>query len=74
MSAKDMEKYSYVVNIPDGPGGDSVTHEGALANCERCAQPFQVSAKKDVDECFYHWGKPFSKVVNGKVCSVRLNR
>jgi hypothetical protein len=65
-----MEKYGYVVVIPDGPGGDKATHEGALANCERCSQPFQVSSTKDIDECFYHWGRRYSKVVNGEICLV----
>lgn len=65
--AADLVQWGYFVEIPDGPGGNQPSLEGKVAKCERCGQPFQVKRKEDADECIYHWGKPFTTTINGKL-------
>jgi hypothetical protein len=67
LSMADMQKWGYFVDIPDGPGGELPHLEGKIAKCERCTQPFQVKRKEDADECIYHWGKPYTTTINGKL-------
>lgn len=62
---EDMRKWGYFVEIPEGPGGKEPSIEGKIATCERCNQPFQVKRKEEADECIYHWGKPYTKKMNG---------
>jgi RNA exonuclease 1 len=42
MSREEMEKHDYVVEVPDGPGGDRPTEEGNAIECEKCGQSFVV--------------------------------
>jgi RNA exonuclease 1 len=72
MSVTDMQKCGYVVDVPGGPGGDKPTQEGALANCERCSSPFQISGMQLRDACLHHWGRPYSKTINGEFYPVFL--
>jgi RNA exonuclease 1 len=62
----DLQKWGYIVDIPDGPGGDRPSEEGKIAKCERCAQPFMVKRMEEADECLYHWGKPYTRSMNGR--------
>lgn len=57
MSRDDMEKWGYMVDIPEGQGGDVPHMEGKVVKCERCSQPFQVCRTGSDTECLYHWGK-----------------
>lgn len=66
LSREDMDKWGYIVDIPDGPGGDQPSMEGKIVKCERCAQPFQVSRTGSDTECLHHWGKPQTTKVGGK--------
>jgi RNA exonuclease 1 len=42
MTREQMEKHDYVVQVPDGPGGDRPTEEGNAMVCDRCKQSFVV--------------------------------
>jgi RNA exonuclease 1 len=66
----DLIQWGYFVEIPDGPGGLEPSLEGKIANCERCGQPFMVKRQELADECIYHWGKPYTTKVNGKLSGV----
>lgn len=66
LSLEDLQKWGYLVEIPDGPGGHEPSLEGKIAKCERCAQPFMVKRMEEADECIYHWGKPYTTTVNGE--------
>ncbi|XP_006460258.1 hypothetical protein AGABI2DRAFT_177880 [Agaricus bisporus var. bisporus H97] len=57
LSTEAMQKWGFMLDIPDGPGGEQPTLEGKLKRCERCTQPFQVSRTGPDTECLYHWGK-----------------
>jgi len=67
LTRADMEKWGYVVEIPDGAGGDKLHEEGGVRKCERCSQPFQVKRMSEAEECLYHWGRPYSRTINGEL-------
>ena len=67
----ELLQWGYFMEIPDGPGGHEPSLEGKIAKCERCGQSFKVKRKEDADECIYHWGKPYSATINGKLPSTR---
>ncbi|KAF9268064.1 ribonuclease H-like protein [Marasmius fiardii PR-910] len=62
----ELEKWGYIVKIPDGPGGNEPSKEGQLAKCERCGEPFMVHRDFKPTECLHHWGKPYMKLLNGQ--------
>lgn len=66
LSMDDMKKWGYIVEIPEGVGGDRPSEEGQPAKCERCGQQFLVKRKELADECTYHWGRQYTKQVNGE--------
>jgi RNA exonuclease 1 len=66
----DLIQWGYFVEIPDGPGGHEPSLESKIAKCERCGQPFKVKRREDADECIYHWGKPYTTKVNGKLSGI----
>ncbi|EGO01872.1 hypothetical protein SERLA73DRAFT_177433 [Serpula lacrymans var. lacrymans S7.3] len=66
MSIEDMQKWGYITGVPDGIGGDRPHAEGKVMQCERCAQPYMVKRDAGVDECIFHWGRPFTKAINGE--------
>ncbi|KDQ12757.1 hypothetical protein BOTBODRAFT_112367, partial [Botryobasidium botryosum FD-172 SS1] len=65
LAQQQMEAYSYVSSIPEGPGGDRVSELGNEMTCVRCGQQFIVRADPGEEECTYHWGKPFTSKVQG---------
>jgi RNA exonuclease 1 len=65
LTVADMQKWGYVVEIPGGQGGSRPSEEGKIMKCERCAQPFMVKRKDEAEECNYHWGKQYNKIING---------
>lgn len=67
LSLDDLKKWGYLTELPDGPGGDVPSLEGKVAKCERCSHPFMVKRMEEADECIYHWGKPYTATVNGKL-------
>jgi RNA exonuclease 1 len=66
LKKSQMQDWGYVVDIPEGPGGDKPSEEGGIRNCERCSKPFIVKRMEEAEECLYHWGRPFTKSLNGK--------
>ena len=60
-----MATWGYVVDIPEGPGGDKPSEEGGVMKCERCKQPKQVRRMEEAEECLYHWGRLLTKKVSG---------
>jgi RNA exonuclease 1 len=66
LSRDDMVTWGYVVDIPDGPGGNKPSEEGGVMKCERCKQPKQVRRMEEAEECVYHWGRLLTKKVSGK--------
>jgi len=66
MSQRDLENWGYMVDIPQGPGGDVPHMEGQVVKCERCSQPFQVCQTSSDTECLHHWGKQRTIKADGK--------
>ena len=66
LSREDMVTWGYVVDIPEGPGGDKPSEEGGVMKCERCKQPKQVRRMEEAEECVYHWGRLLTKKVSGR--------
>ncbi len=66
LSMDDLKKWSYIVDIPPGPGGDQPHEEGSIKTCERCSEKFVVKRREEADQCRFHWGKAFSSRMNGK--------
>lgn len=66
LSQEDMITWGYVVDVPEGPGGDKPSEEGGVMKCERCKQPKQVRRMEEAEECVYHWGRLLTKKVGGK--------
>jgi len=66
LSREDMITWGYVVDIPEGPGGDKPSEEGGVMKCERCKQPKQVRRMEEAEECVYHWGRLLTKKVSGE--------
>ena len=61
-----MQQWGYITEIPPGQGGTRTHQVGTIVKCERCTQPFTVTAEPRQDECTYHWGKPYNKSLNGR--------
>ena len=70
LSIDDMRRWGYIIDLPDGPGGTKPSLEGYTMQCERCNQPYMVKSEVQPEECLYHYGKQFSRNVNGE-CSER---
>jgi len=65
LSMSDLQKWGYIVEVPEGPGGDRPSGEGEIIKCERCSQPFMVKQRPEADECLYHWGRLYNRSLNG---------
>lgn len=68
LSVEDMQKWGYIVAAPEAPGGTEPAIEGKIAKCERCVQYFQVKRREEAGECVHHWGRPYTKMIEGKFC------
>ncbi|KAK9893435.1 ribonuclease H-like protein [Cystobasidium minutum MCA 4210] len=61
MNREAMLAHDYVVEVPEGPGGNIPTEEGGSMKCERCAADYIVHGNMTEAEqtaCVYHWGRP----------------
>lgn len=65
MATETMKQYGYVLEMPTGEGGNEPHAIGQVKQCERCKQPFVVKRDPTRDECLYHWGRAFTKNING---------
>lgn len=69
LTREQMITWGYVVDIPEGPGGDKPSAEGCDMICERCLQRFVVTPigqGKD-EACSFHWGRPYTTTLNGQI-------
>lgn len=65
MSLDVMRDWGYIVDIPAGEGGSEPNRVGHTVKCERCSQPYMVKPYEQTEECDYHWGRQYTKVVEG---------
>lgn len=61
-----MRNWGYIVDIPEGEGGSEPSRTGHTMKCERCSQPYMVKTPDRAEECDYHWGRQFTKVMEGE--------
>jgi RNA exonuclease 1 len=69
-----MRKWGYIIDMPNIPGGTKPSLVGHIMTCERCSQPYMVKSKEQAEECLYHYGKQFTRNVNGKRSERRLSQ
>ncbi|KAF9780117.1 ribonuclease H-like domain-containing protein [Thelephora terrestris] len=69
LSKEEMATRGYVVDIPEGPGGDKPNEEGGVIKCHRCQLPRKVLHVDGAGVCVYHWGRirPTKKAGGKKV-------
>jgi len=65
LSVPDLEKWGYITAVPEVPGGERPSMTGSVVKCERCPEMFMVSPEFDPNACRHHWGKPYTRSVNG---------
>ncbi|TRM67741.1 Rexo1 protein [Schizophyllum amplum] len=65
-----LSSWGYIVDIPQGPGGDVSSMDGQTVKCERCCNNFMVLAPPG-DDCTFHWGKLHTTRINGERARVR---
>ncbi|KAI6047403.1 ribonuclease H-like protein [Pisolithus marmoratus] len=66
MTMQTMKYWGYITEVPPGEGGSKPDAKGQVKQCERCGQSFTVRKDPRKDECYYHWGRPFTKKINGE--------
>lgn len=52
--------------MPEGPGGDKTNEVGNEMLCERCKGMYVVSRTPRLEDCVYHWARPFRRKIDGK--------
>ncbi|BGP16917.1 hypothetical protein JCM10213_007362 [Rhodosporidiobolus nylandii] len=65
-----LRQFGYVLEVPEGPGGDRVTEEGNMRHCDRCNKEFVVKGELDEEDrqaCSFHHGR----MVTQKIAGVR---
>lgn len=65
MSLDVMRDWGYIVDTPVGEGGSEPSRVGHAMKCERCSQPYMVKSFEGAEQCDYHWGRQYTKVVEG---------
>lgn len=61
-------KYDYVVELPDGDGGDLETEEGYVRKCDRCGKDWMVKGildEFDKTACSFHYGRMITEKLGG---------
>lgn len=66
MTTETMKYWGYITEVPHGEGGSNPDAKNQVKQCERCGQSFTVRKDPKRDECYYHWGRPFTKSINGE--------
>ncbi|KAA1466430.1 ribonuclease H-like protein [Dentipellis sp. KUC8613] len=72
LDPSDLPLCNYIPAVDPswGPGGESPDGTGERRSCERCGTKYVVRAVSTEGagegECLYHWGKPFSRMINGE--------
>lgn len=67
LTPEELVKWGYVTAVLEGwgPGGEEPSETGKEVKCERCDQTFTVRPDPDTNECQYHWGRIWSKKLEG---------
>lgn len=68
LTREQMATWGYILDVPDGLGGDKPSAEGDEMICERCSQRFVVTPMgegKD-EACSFHWARPYTTTLNGQ--------
>ncbi|KAF8591528.1 hypothetical protein K439DRAFT_904379 [Ramaria rubella] len=68
LTREQMATWGYLLDVPEGPGGDKPSAEGEEMVCERCSQRFVVTPMgqgKD-EACSFHWARPYTTTLNGE--------
>ncbi|GAA5973943.1 hypothetical protein JCM21900_006823 [Sporobolomyces salmonicolor] len=63
-----LAKFGYMLEVPDGLGGDNVTEVGNVRKCDRCGKEFTVKEElneTDRQACQYHYGRMVTEKVSG---------
>ncbi|KAF9247301.1 ribonuclease H-like protein [Melanogaster broomeanus] len=66
MTTDTMQQWGYILEIPEGEGASKPNALGQVTKCDRCGQSYMICSSPTQDECTYHWGKPFSRTINGE--------
>ncbi|KAI6105789.1 ribonuclease H-like protein [Pisolithus sp. B1] len=66
MTVETMKYWGYITEVPHGEGGSRPDAKNQVKQCERCSRSFTVRKDPKKDECYYHWGRPFTKSINGE--------
>ncbi|KAJ6539436.1 ribonuclease H-like domain-containing protein [Mycena capillaripes] len=66
LSKEDLKLWGFILDIPEGVGGDQPSLENKIAKCDRCGKAFLVKRKEEADCCMYHWGKPITRTASGQ--------
>ncbi|KAJ7276489.1 Rexo1 protein [Mycena haematopus] len=66
VSAEDLKIWGFILDIPEGVGGDQPSLENKISKCDRCGKDFLVKRKDEADGCIYHWGKPITRTAGGQ--------
>ncbi len=66
-SIEELQKWGYFIDVPPGSGGDEPTVEGKIVRCDRCPQYYLVKRLEEAEKCVYHWGKPYTTRIGGKI-------
>lgn len=68
LTREQLQAWGFMVEVPQGRGGDRPSEEGNEMVCERCTQRFVVTRMgqgKD-EACSFHWARPYTTTLNGK--------
>ncbi|GAA5891701.1 hypothetical protein JCM6882_006172 [Rhodosporidiobolus microsporus] len=63
-----LGRFGYPVEVPEGEGGDRVTEEGNVRECDRCKKEYVVKGALGEDElhaCSYHFGRMVTEKIAG---------
>ena len=69
LTREQMVTWGYILEVPNGSGGDRPSAEGDEMICERCTQRFAVTPigqGKD-EACSFHWARPYTTTLNGQI-------
>ncbi|KAF5344070.1 hypothetical protein D9758_008862 [Tetrapyrgos nigripes] len=66
LSIPDLDKWGYITTIPEGQGGSQPSMTGNVVKCERCPEMFMVSAQYDPNACLHHWGRAYTRSIDGE--------
>ncbi|GAA5915383.1 uncharacterized protein JCM6883_006819 [Sporobolomyces salmoneus] len=63
-----LRRFGYLLEVPEGEGGDIPNETGQKRECDRCKNEFVVKEELDQNDreaCSYHYGKMISEKIGG---------